>query len=113
MPQTIEELQDMPYGEIVNALTALDPQVQAAREHYDALAAQQRALIAARTLIGNGIRIGEKVQMRGQWSGKKNPLALIAGTSGTGLLLFQVLSKDGQPHGQPQTEYMFEGFDKI
>jgi hypothetical protein len=113
MPQAIEELQNASYGEIVNALASLSPQVIAAREQYEALVGQERVLIAARALIGNDVRIGETVQMRGQWAGKKAPLAIVVAPSGSGKLMFQVLNKTGQPHGQPQNEYMFEGFDKL
>lgn len=108
MPQTIEELQNAPYGEIVNALADLAPQVLDAHDRFKALVAQQRALIAARRLRESDLRLGDKVRLHGH----RMDFGLVVAPDPYGLM-FQPLKKNGDPYGDPQPEIMLEGFEKI
>lgn len=109
---TIEEIQNKPYGEICATLAELGPQVLAARARYNELIAQQRQYIIARDLLGAGLRLGDKVRMTGLCLGKRNPVAVVVepGISG---LMFQLLRKDGKPHGEPQPEFAFQGYELL
>lgn len=110
--ESIEEIQHKPYNEVCAALAEMAPDVLAARKHYDELAARQRVYVAARELIGAGLRIGDKAQLLGQCAGKADPLAVVVGANSGGPL-FQMLGKNGEPHGEPQSAFLFEGFYKI
>jgi len=112
MKQSIEEIQKLPYGELCDALITIGEQVLEARAHYNKLVERQRAYTAARDLIGSGLTIGDKVQMRGCCLGRKNPMALVVEPR-LGSLMFQLLRKDGRPDGEPQPEFLFEGYEKI
>lgn len=107
----IEDLKTKPYGEICAACAEVGPQVLDAKARYDALAAEHRMYTTARELIGHGIWIGDRVQLRGRWAGKQDPIALVCGVS-LGDIQFQVLRKDGQYHGEPIGAFMFEGWEK-
>lgn len=112
MSQPIEELQNMPYWEIINALADVAPRVLGLRHEYNALLAQQRALVAARELISANLRIGDKVRIAGRHEGRVCPLAVVVGATSCGPT-FQLLDKKGQRYGDPCDAFLFEGYEKI
>lgn len=105
---TIQEIQALPYREICDKISEIAPQVLAAHARYKELAAEQTAYIAARTLTGAGLTIGEKVWL--QYAGQTVP-GVVTGSQFEAIY-FQALDKKGNPKGKPQAEFSFDGYEK-
>lgn len=111
MSTSIEELQDKPYGEILAALADIAPQVLEAKARYDELVAQQRALTAARELVGKGLRLNDTVRFIGGRPANANQPAVVVGGNSGGLIFRRL--KNGQPTGDILGEWMIDGYEKI
>lgn len=109
---TIQEIQALPYGEIVAKLDAIAPQYLEARERLKQLGAEQTLYLNARALHEAGLNIGDTVQVTGYCSGRRNPKAVVVEPF-HGELQFQAIGKDGLVHGDPSPAWSLEAFEIV